>query len=53
MSQLMMDLLSQVQRQAQLADDDYRALLTRYDDALKRMHDMQAELEYLRLEVNR
>jgi hypothetical protein len=53
MSQLMMDLLSQVQRQAQLAEDDYRALLKRYDDALKRMNDMQAELEYLRLEVNR
>ena len=26
---------------------------TRYDDALKRINDMQAELEYLRQEVNR
>jgi len=28
-------------------------IATRYDDALKRMNDMQAELEYLRQEVNR
>lgn len=53
MSETMLDLISQLQREAQLAEKDYRALLTRYDDALKRMHDMQAELEYLRLEVNR
>ena len=53
MSEGMLQLLSQLQREAQLAEDDYRALLTRYDDALKRMNDMQAELEYLRREVNR
>jgi hypothetical protein len=53
MSEAMLFLISQLQREAQLAEDDYRALLTRYDDALKRMNDMQAELEYLRQEVNR
>jgi len=36
-----------------LQEDDYRALLKRYDDLNKRNHDMQAELEYLRREVNR
>jgi hypothetical protein len=53
MSEGMLQLISALQREAQLAEDDYRALLTRYDDALKRMNDMQAELEYLRQEVNR
>ena len=53
MSEAMFDLISQLQREAQLAEEDYRALLTRYDDLNKRCHDMQAELEYLRLEVNR
>lgn len=53
MSEGMLQLISQLQREAQLAEDDYRALLTRYDDAMKRIHDMQAELEYLRQEANR
>jgi hypothetical protein len=53
MSEGMLQLISQLQREAHLAEDDYRALLTRYDDALKRINDMQAELEYLRQEVNR
>lgn len=53
MSETMLDLISQLQREAQLAEDDYRALLTRYDDLNKRCHDLQAELEYLRFEVNR
>ena len=53
MSETMLDLISALQREAQLAEDDYRALFTRYDDALKRLNDLQAELEYLRLEVNR
>ena len=53
MSEGMLQLISALQREAQLAEDDYRALLTRYDDALKRINDMQAELEYLRREVNR
>lgn len=53
MSEAMLILISQLQREAQLAEDDYRTLLTRYDDAMKRIQDMQAELEYLRLEVNR
>lgn len=53
MSEAMLVLISQLQREAQLAEDDYRTLLTRYDDAMKRIQDMQAELEYLRLEVNR
>ena len=38
---------------ARIQDKDYKALLERYDDALKRINDMQAELEYLRQEVNR
>ena len=53
MSEAMLQLISALQREAQLAEDDYRALLTRYDDLNKRCHDMQAELEYLRREVNR
>ena len=53
MSEGMLQLISALQREAQLAEDDYRALLTRYDDAMKRIQDMQAELEFLRLEVNR
>ena len=53
MSEAMLVLISQLQREAQLAEDDYRTLLTRYDAAMKRIQDMQAELEYLRLEVNR
>ena len=36
-----------------LMDADYKALASRYDDAMKRIQDMQAELEYLRQEVNR
>ncbi len=47
------DQFKELQRQVWLQQDDYRALLTRYDDAIKRLHDMQAELEYLRREVNR
>lgn len=31
----------------------YSRLFARYDDAMKRINDMQAELEYLRQEVNR
>lgn len=53
MSEAMLILISQLQREAQLAEDDYRTLLARYDDAMKRIQDMQAELEYLRQEVNR
>ena len=32
---------------------EYAALLNRYDDALKRINDLEAENEYLRREVNR
>lgn len=53
MSEAMLTLISQLQREAQLAEDDYRTLLTRYDDAMKRIADLTAELEYLRREVNR
>lgn len=53
MSEEMLQLITELERQIQLAENDYRALLTRYDDLNKRCHDMQAELEYLRLEVNR
>jgi len=34
-------------------EGEYRQLLNRYDDAMKRIQDMQAELEYLRMEANR
>ena len=53
MSEAMLFLISQLQREAQLAEDDYRTLLRRYDDAQKRIQDLTAELEYLRREVNR
>lgn len=53
MSEAMLVLISQLQREARLAEDDYRMLLNRYDDAMKRIQDMQAELEYLRQEVRR
>lgn len=32
---------------------NYRYLAARYDDALKRINDLEAELEHLRREVNR
>jgi hypothetical protein len=32
---------------------ELQSLANRYDDAMKRIHDMQAELEHLRREVNR
>ena len=47
------ELVQQFVRIIDLAEDDYRTLLYRYDDAMKRIQDMQAELEYLRQEVNR
>lgn len=34
-------------------EKDYAALAARYDDAMKRINDMQAELEHLRREVSR
>ena len=40
----------------ELADESaetIQQLAVKYDDAIKRIHDMQAELEYLRREVNR
>ena len=40
----------------ELADESaetIRQLSAKYDDALKRINDMQAELEHLRREVNR
>lgn len=49
MSEGMLILISQLQREAQLAEDDYRALLTRYDDALKRINDLQSEIEALKI----
>ena len=49
MSEGMLQLISALQREAQLAEDDYRALLTRYDDALKRINDLQAEIEALKI----
>ena len=35
------------------AADACQALAARYDDAMKRISDLTAELEYLRREVNR
>jgi hypothetical protein len=49
MSEGMLQLISALQREAQLAEDDYRALLKRYDDLNKRNHDMQAEIEALKI----
>lgn len=37
----------------EIAKDNYRKLAARYDDALKRINDLEAELEHLRREVNR
>ncbi len=53
MSHVINSLLSELEREIELQDITYKMLLQRYDDALKRMNDMQAELEYLRREVNR
>ena len=49
MSEGMLQLISALQREAHLAEDDYRALLTRYDDALKRINDLQSEIEALKI----
>lgn len=49
----MMDELRNCQRLAVLQEETYRQLAARYDDALKRINDLQAELEYLRREVSR
>ena len=46
-------IIAQLQNLIWLAEEDYKKLLQRYDDLNKRNHDMQAELEYLRQEVNR
>ena len=37
----------------QMVKSERDSLAARYDDALKRIHDLQAELEFLRMEVNR
>ena len=49
----MMDDLRESRRLAVLQEETYRQLAARYDDALKRINDLQAELEYLRREVSR
>jgi hypothetical protein len=41
------------QREREEAADAYQSLANRYDDAMKRIHDLTAELEHLRREVNR
>jgi hypothetical protein len=41
------------QREREEAADAYQSLANRYDDAIKRIHDLTAELEHLRREVNR
>lgn len=40
-------------RLAVLQEETYRQLAARYDDALKRINDLESELEHLRWEVNR
>lgn len=37
----------------EIAKDNYRKLAARYDDALKRINDLEAELEFLRNELAR
>lgn len=53
MSESIQFILDELARQIRLQDETYKALAARYDEALKRIHDMQAELEYLRREVGR
>ena len=53
MSESMLTLIEQLRLEALLEEDDYQTLLRRYDDAMKRIQDLTAELEYLRQEVNR
>jgi hypothetical protein len=48
-----MDEIREYKRLSQVQEASYRALAARYDEAMKRIHDMQAELEHLRREVNR
>jgi hypothetical protein len=45
--------IRECKRLSQVQEASYRALAARYDDAMKRIHDMQAELEHLRRGVNR
>lgn len=45
--------LRESRRLAVLQEETYRQLAARYDDALKRINDLESELEYLRWEVNR
>lgn len=53
MSDTIQPIIDELARFFRLQDETYRQLAQRYDDALKRINDMQAELEYLRQEVNR
>ena len=53
MSEEIQRLLEDLNYRIRLQDEDYHKLLRRYDDAQKRMNDMQAELDYLRQEVRR
>ena len=49
----LMEICVKQQIEIQVLEEEQQHLTTRYDEALKRIQDMQAELEYLRLEVNR
>ena len=43
------DYFKELRRHVWLQDDTYRQLLTRYDDAMKRIQDLQAEIEALKI----
>lgn len=45
--------LDSIRELADEAAETIQQLAVRYDEALKRINDLQAELEYLRREVNR
>lgn len=47
------DCIHQLVMASKLQDEDYKALCARYDDALKRINDLTAELEALRTELGR
>ena len=53
MTEAMHPIIDELRRFFILQDEAYKQLLQRYDDLNKRNHDLQAELEYLRQEVNR
>ena len=49
MSQLIEPLIEQLRSYVRFQETTYRQLLTRYDDAMKRIQDLQAEIEALKI----